>query len=784
MAKALEFKFSIHETDDNGALGKVTSEKRVTIDVPGVIKVGRLQSSSLCIEDDSVSRMHAVIEVSGDGDVQIIDLGSTKGTIINGKAVNKSVVSNGDLLQFGFTSVRVAFDEVEASQSSRSRSRPSASFGDLGGVPETSVGRPPSISSPSSPLVSSPISAPSSAMTSSPMGGIPADVDSAAPRSSLFAAEEPASSSAAINATAASGAVLGSVGAAMPLSQSAAPRRARRMSMGVPPVQGIGSPYAFSGSSHFDSNDPSRARAIEITSIFDNTVLSVRQLENPASGRITVVTMVFFAAALLSFVSGLALAISGQTGIGALLMVIGTGLGVNAFKRWHRDKRSPHFVIGAASNTDVYIEHNAITSDKFPLVRSNGVDYALVFTGNMEGSLQSGGQSGVLQSFIEHGDASASTAVQGAYELPLPRDAHVQVKIGQTSFIINSIQPAKRIITPFWAQLDWSPQMFTGLSLLGHALLLMIIFAVPPDARSLSLDGFDENSKFLEYINKPNEELKEEVPEFIKQKGAGKAGGTGRAHKGESGKMGKKTSTSKRGLYALKGPADNPDPRLARQFAENAAKTAGILGTLSSPSGSHLASIFGADTALGSDAENVMGGLVGSEIGESYGVGGLGLTGTGSGGGGTGEGTIGLGRLGTIGKGGGGGKGSGYGRGVGGLGGRKSKVPRVVAGKATVRGSLDKEIIRRIIRRHIREVKHCYSKRLQVNDSLGGRVVIGFTISGTGKVIVSKVKSSTVGDKAVSSCIASAVRRWTFPKPKGGGIVQVSYPFVLRAAGG
>src|SRR5256885_3064044 len=87
--------------------------------------------------------------------------------------------------------------------------------------------------------------------------------------------------------------------------------------------------------------------------------------------------------------------------------------------------------------------------------------------------------------------------------------------------------------------------------------------------------------------------------------------------------------------------------------------------------------------------------LVGTQIGEAYGVGGLGLVGSGKGGGGTGEGTIGLGNLGTIGKGGGGGNGSGYGRGAGGLGGRRAHAPDVVPGTAQVRGSLGQEIIRR-----------------------------------------------------------------------------------------
>ena len=58
-----------------------------------------------------------------------------------------------------------------------------------------------------------------------------------------------------------------------------------------------------------------------------------------------------------------------------------------------------------------------------------------------------------------------------------------------------------------------------------------------------------------------------------------------------------------------------------------------------------------------------------------------------------------------------------------------------------------------------------------------------FTISGTGQVLASVVQSSTMNNPTVEQCVAQAVRRWEFPKPEGGGIVIVSYPFVLKAAG-
>jgi TonB family protein len=114
----------------------------------------------------------------------------------------------------------------------------------------------------------------------------------------------------------------------------------------------------------------------------------------------------------------------------------------------------------------------------------------------------------------------------------------------------------------------------------------------------------------------------------------------------------------------------------------------------------------------------------------------------------------------------------------------KARAPkRVTAGVAAVKGGLDKAIVRRIIRKHLNEVRYCYQKELQGDPSLGGRVIVGFTIGPQGTVMASRIHSSTVGSAAVDQCIAAAARRWTFPRPTGGGIVVVSYPFVLRSAG-
>jgi hypothetical protein len=58
-------------------------------------------------------------------------------------------------------------------------------------------------------------------------------------------------------------------------------------------------------------------------------------------------------------------------------------------------------------------------------------------------------------------------------------------------------------------------------------------------------------------------------------------------------------------------------------------------------------------------------------------------------------------------------------------------------------------------------------------------VVIQFALSPTGEVVMSLVLKSTLDDREVEQCIAQAVRRWLFPKPKGGGILMATVPFVL-----
>lgn len=100
---------------------------------------------------------------------------------------------------------------------------------------------------------------------------------------------------------------------------------------------------------------------------------------------------------------------------------------------------------------------------------------------------------------------------------------------------------------------------------------------------------------------------------------------------------------------------------------------------------------------------------------------------------------------------------------------------------ATAKGSLDKAVIRDVIRQHIGEVKKCYETELEKKPNLAGRVMVHFVIGTDGKVTESSIQESTLHSPAGEQCIAAAVRGWEFPKPRGGNVV-VSYPFVLAAS--
>ena len=157
-------------------------------------------------------------------------------------------------------------------------------------------------------------------------------------------------------------------------------------------------------------------------------------------------------------------------------------------------------------------------------------------------------------------------------------------------------------------------------------------------------------------------------------------------------------------------------------------------------------------------------GNLGAKSRRSRGFGGIGLKGAGRGGGGG----AGVGRAGGLGGGGTGAKRAPK---------EKSVSASVLPQRPTVEGSLSKSVIRKVVAQHRREIRRCYEWALERDPSLAGRVEVQFTVSPGGRVVAVLVQKTTLDDASTEGCITRMIRRWSFPKPKGSGVVVVTYPF-------
>ncbi len=106
---------------------------------------------------------------------------------------------------------------------------------------------------------------------------------------------------------------------------------------------------------------------------------------------------------------------------------------------------------------------------------------------------------------------------------------------------------------------------------------------------------------------------------------------------------------------------------------------------------------------------------------------------------------------------------------------------RLELGKLRVRGSLDKAVLRRVIRPHRGELRRCYQRHgLDADPTSKGSITLSLTISPSGDVKATKTKADTTGTPEIGKCMAKAAKHWGFPKPLGGGLVLLQIRLLLE----
>ena len=144
---------------------------------------------------------------------------------------------------------------------------------------------------------------------------------------------------------------------------------------------------------------------------------------------------------------------------------------------------------------------------------------------------------------------------------------------------------------------------------------------------------------------------------------------------------------------------------------------------------------------------------------------------------GRGESTYGIGAINTKGRGGGGGI-KGFGQGS--LGGKLNVRVDVSGGAGeSFEGVIDKEAIRRVVKRNVKQLRTCYERLAQKDPGASGRVDLNWTIEANGRVGSVKVVKSQIKDQSTLDCMKLRLAAWRFPDPPEGVIGDINYPFVF-----
>lgn len=80
--------------------------------LPGSVRtIGRAAGADFIVDAALVSRVHCRVTAKANGELEIMDLGSTNGTFVNGTRVESSAVSSGDRLRVGRVELIVLRDQ-------------------------------------------------------------------------------------------------------------------------------------------------------------------------------------------------------------------------------------------------------------------------------------------------------------------------------------------------------------------------------------------------------------------------------------------------------------------------------------------------------------------------------------------------------------------------------------------------------------------------------------------------------------------------------------------------
>jgi outer membrane biosynthesis protein TonB len=420
------------------------------------------------------------------------------------------------------------------------------------------------------------------------------------------------------------------------------------------------------------------------------------------------------------------------------------------------------FSVGSAAGVDFVMGNARLGAPRFEVLRTEGQDFTVCFTGRMKGGLTRTGDTRDLRAVIESG----LTSHEGeAHALTLEMDDFLWMDLGGVQLEVCFQPVPRRAVVPWTDSLD-----FTVVNIFLVMFFLAAFFVISAahqeaDAAAYADELSGDSSRIARLIVKPPEvkqnRLLQQLDARKKEKEVAREASRPREDKPRT----QRTPKPQQGPRpAMKDPKGKQ--RDARGFAQS---------LFNEGSASSLFNGSGLDKRLTSAMDKVGGPRTSS-------LGNLGLPGLRDApgdGGGTRE-TVGIGNGGIRGRSNGE---AGYGEGVAGLGPKQRVTVSVANDEVQVSNLLNRELIRRVIQLNRSQVRYCYEHLLNRYPSLSGKVSVRFVISAEGSVATSDVAQATTDNSELEKCVAGKVRGWVFPKLKGGGSVVVTYPFLFKPAG-
>src|SRR5882672_739951 len=442
--------------------GQLIREETLT---QSVIKVGKVPSAHLQIADDGVSRMHAIVEVTG-RDVSLIDLGSTRGSFVNGKKVNKARLESGDVITLGDTRVELTIRDSAATAAARPPAVP-------GGVRRSA--EPPAV-----------VSGVIGGVVSGVIGGVVSGVIGEGIDAAPAVAPAPALPPTAVTAAGSTAAPPASGASGLAAAPPPAPAIAATVGATAESLAGVALPVALPADPRAQlaeaAGDPGAAAAIEVAAMLGDSVVGVKHCIDPRGGKIAPATWGLVAGgAVCLLASAIAFCASVKTAAdnhdrldawtriahrpayafrparlgpavdwvafgGFGLAIVGLGLGI---ARMRRERVSPYYRIGTAPGVELAIE--GAPAPAFPLIAPSGDDFVFQFAPGIDGELLQGGRAISLPELVAAGRARPSASTPGAFALAIPRHARIRARAGRATFQIAAVSRPRRHATPLLA---------------------------------------------------------------------------------------------------------------------------------------------------------------------------------------------------------------------------------------------------------------------------------------------------------------------------------------------